>query len=136
MKKYIFLLIPAAIIIAVVCCHQRTPALPSVPAATEEQRIAFLRSEGWEAAPIGTQAVTIPQPDGIYADYAALQAQQQLPLTEYIGQPAMLYTYALSGTDLVAELLTADGILIGAQCYDPELHCPQAVSALQQEPSL
>ena len=131
MKKYSLLLIPAAVIIALVCCHQNTPVLPSIPAATEDQRIAFLRSEGWEGPPIGTQTITIPQPDGIYADYAALQAQQQLPLTEYIGQQEMLYTYALKGTDLIDELLTAEGVLIGAQCYDPQLLCSQPVSAFR-----
>lgn len=121
--RYLLVLPPALLCLAaVVLCHRAdAPAMLTVPAATEEERSAFLFAKGWQGEIISSQAVRIPQTmDGTYADYAALQTYQHLPLADYAGERAVLYTYALQDTACRAELLTADGILIGAQCYVPE----------------
>ena len=121
--RYLLVLPPALLCLAAVAlCHRAdAPAMLTVPAATEEERSAFLFSKGWQGELIASQAVRIPQSmDGAYANYAALQTYQHLPLADYAGERAVLYTYALQDSVCRAELLTADGILIGAQCYVPE----------------
>ncbi len=93
-----------------------------IPAADEAVRLAWLESQGLSCEPVSSAGVTIPlHMDGTYASYAALQQALGLPLAAHSGESGMLYTYYVKGSDppLYAELLTADGILIGAQCYFP-----------------
>lgn len=122
--KYILILPPIALCAAALILSHREqpPQTLTIPAAAEPERIAYLRSQGWEGELLSSQAVIVPQEDAVYAEYAGLQRRQQLPLYAYTGKRAVVYTYALENTELYAELLTADGILIGAQCYSPEEH--------------
>lgn len=122
--KYTLLLMPAVLCASALIFHNRENPVEmrSIPAATEEERLAFLRSEGWEGALVSSQTVTIPAEDSVFAEYADLQRKNLLPLENYTGTQGILYVYSLRNTELHAELLTADGMLIGAQCYDPELH--------------
>ena len=121
--RYLLVLPPAVLCMAAVILSHRSrePQAVKIPASTEADRAAYLLSQGYEGEQINSRAVRIPQTtDGAYADYAALQIAQHLPLSDYAGERAVLYTYALVESELRAELLTADGILIGAQCYVPE----------------
>lgn len=120
--KYGLLLLPLLCVGTVLLLRESPPEPLTVPAGTEEERLAFLRSEGWEGTYIASQTVTVPAEDGVFSAYAGLQRSRGLPLDEYVGREAVIYTYSLRHTTLCAELLTADGILIGAQCYDPEVH--------------
>lgn len=126
MKKYLkyLLILPPALlcIVAVILSHkQKTPATDTIQAATEFDRSAWLVTQGWNAELLTSRAVTVPFTfDNSYQTYASLQIQQRLPLQEYAGKHGILYTYQLENSPLYAELLTADGILIGAQCYLPE----------------
>lgn len=122
--KYIFLLPPVLLCAAALALHCRETSPGSVPiaAASEEERIRYLRSEGWEGELLSAQAVTVPAEETVPEAYAGLQRRQQLPLHEHAGTQGMVYLYSLRNSDLYAELLTADGILIGAQCFDPSVH--------------
>ncbi|MDE7094369.1 MAG: DUF4830 domain-containing protein [Oscillospiraceae bacterium] len=127
MKKYLtYLLIlqPALLcIIAVIFSHQKKqPPTDNIKASTEFDRHAWLLTQGWNAELLHSRAVTIPFDfdNSNYQTYANLQIQQRLPLENYAGKRGVLYTYQLENSPLYAELLTADGILIGAQCYLPE----------------
>ncbi len=93
--------------------------MQTIPAADEADRIAYLRSQGREGWLVGEQAVTVPSDWGSCPEYAALQEAQQLPLRQAAGKAGTVYTYALSGSTMRAQLLVADGILAGAMCYDP-----------------
>lgn len=120
--KYFLLPLPFLCIGALALFREKTPEPAAVSVGTEEERLVFLRSEGWEGTLLSSQTVTVPAEDGAFAAYAELQRSRGLPLDEYTGREAVVYTYSLRHTSLCAELLTADGILIGAQCYDPETH--------------
>lgn len=92
---------------------------------SDEARRTFLREYGQPAAetPPDRTEITLPA-DGnsskIYAEYCALQAEQQLPTEYYFGESAVVFTYHLSSSETArAELVcTPEGILVGAMCYD------------------
>lgn len=123
--RYLLIVPPLAICAAaVILCHGGTDDLrETIPAATESQQLQWLAMQGLQAERIASQAVTIPAEfTGSYAAYAALQEQQALPLADYAGRNAVCVTYQVTDSEplMYTELLTADGILIGAQCYLPE----------------
>jgi hypothetical protein len=101
-----------------------TPDEPSgIPAGTGEERMLYLFAQGFKGREQSVQEITVPDvSDVVFADYAALQAAQGLPLAEYSGKPAVRYVYTLEQTDFYAELLVADSILIGAMCCNPAKH--------------
>ena len=123
--KYLLIAPPLLICTAAVClCRSSSgDAQQEIPAASEEQRAQYLAMQGLHAKVLYAEPVVIPwEFGGCYAEYAALQEFQQLPLAGYAGRSASCITYEVTDSDplLYAELLTADGILIGAQCYHPE----------------
>ena len=118
--KYLLILPPAVLCgVAVILSHQKkTPATDEIRAVTESDRSAWLMLQGWNGELISFRPVTVPaEVTETYQIYAGLQDRQRLPLMQYAGKHGVLYTYQLENSDLYAELLTADGILIGAQCY-------------------
>ncbi len=125
--KAVLLTVPVLFCAGALLLHSQRPEPLTIPAATETERTAFLRSCGWDASLFATQTVIVPGEDTIYHDYAALQRVQNLPLDRFTGERAMLYTYTLRDSSLCAELLIADGELIGAQCYLPEQPQPLPV---------
>ena len=121
--KYLLILPPAVLCcIAVILSHQkRMPAADEIRAAAESDRSAWLMLQGWKGELLHSRPVTVPyEITDTFADYAALQTRQRLPLMQYAGKHGVLYTYRPENSDLYAELLTADGMLVGAQCYEPE----------------
>jgi len=121
--KYLLILPPAVLCcFAVILSHQKkTPGTDTIRAAAEFDRRAWLVTQGWNAECISSRPVTVPyEITEDYQEYADLQILQRLPLTQYLGKHGVIYTYQLKDSDLYAELLTAEGVLIGAQCYDPE----------------
>ena len=126
MKNYIkyLLILPPAILccIAVILSHQRKqPSADLIRAVTESDRSAWLMLQGWSGELLNSRPMTVPSefPE-LYADYVNLQTKLRLPLMQYAGKHGVIYTYQLDNSELYAELLTADGMLIGAQCYYPE----------------
>ncbi len=122
-----YLLIAPPIFLCAVALYlsHRTNAqtYPVIPASTEEERLSWLAMQGIDAEPIASQTAVIPSDfGGIYAEYASLQEMQGLPLAAHAGDTAVCTTYLVREHEplLYAELLSADGILIGAQCYAPE----------------
>ncbi len=100
----------------------RSPS-QEIPVRTAAEQCEWLAAQGLSGEEIGTQEILIPTDfSGNYADYAALQSQLRLPLKSYAGKPAQCITYRITSSEepMFAELLVADGFLIGAQCYTPE----------------
>ncbi len=127
MKRYLkyFLIAPPLLLCAAAVClsHESGNAKQDIPAATSAQRTQWLAMQGISAQEIHAQQVTIPAEfTGSYAVYAALQDVQELPLAVHAGECATCITYRVTEREplLYAELLIADGVLIGAQCYHPE----------------
>lgn len=123
--RYLLIAPPVLLCAAALYLSHRTDAqtYPVIPASTEEERLSWLAMQGIDAEPIASQTAVIPSDfGGIYAEYASLQEMQHLPLAEHAGENAVCTTYLVKDHEplLYAELLSADGILIGAQCYAPE----------------
>ena len=94
-----------------------------IPAATAEERQLYLFSQGHKCREETMQAVIVPDAaDAVLSDYVSMQAEQGLPFADYAGQEAERYVCRLEQSELYAELLVCDGILIGAMCCDPAKH--------------
>ena len=126
MKRYLkyLLILPPAILccVAVILSHQKkSPAVESISVSSEAERSEWLMLQGWNAELLNSRLVTVPaELNDFCTDYTILQTKLRLPLAQYAGKRGVLYTYRLENSALYAELLTADGILVGAQCYHPE----------------
>ena len=68
-----------------------------IPAATETDREIYLFTQGWKGEPDPDErTVIVPDAaDAVFAPYAALQAQQGLPVADFAGKAAQVYTYRL-----------------------------------------
>ncbi|MBR4320593.1 MAG: DUF4830 domain-containing protein [Oscillospiraceae bacterium] len=123
--KYLFILPPAVLCcVAIILSHQKkSPAVESISVSSEAERSEWLMLQGWNAELLTTRLVTVPaELNEFCTDYALLQSKLRLPFAQYAGKHGVLYTYRLENSALYAELLTADGVLVGAQCYHPEQH--------------
>lgn len=99
------------------------PSAPAHPLAgeTEEERLGFLASWGWEVSPAGgwVEEVQIPGTfDEVYGNYNQLQLKQGFDLAHYAGERVRRYSYPLtncpnSGEDIRANLLVYRGKIIG-----------------------
>ncbi len=89
-------------------------------AETNEERVAFLGSFGWEVDPNPSEAqeVRIPaEPNDVFVRYNELQKSQDFDLTPYGGQCVKQYRYRIAnypgGERAFATLLVKDGRVIG-----------------------
>ena len=101
-------------------CNARQEDAP-IPAATEEQRLAYLTSLGWtvDSTPVETLDLQLPQQlDGDWAAYARLQEEQGLPFLPCAGKQVRRYTYRVSNypgreKDVQANLYVCDDQVVG-----------------------
>lgn len=95
---------------------------------TNEDRVTFLQSYGWEidGTPVTETEVRIPDAfDNAYQSYNELQQRQGLDLERYKGKKAMLYIYSVkndpSGEDgVTASLVLYRNRLIAADVCSAE----------------
>ncbi len=97
-------------------------SLQSLKGKTNEQRVAYLQSFGWEVNTEPTQTVSVVIPssfDETYESYNLLQKSQGFDLTSYQGKKATRYTYTVlnyptAQTSTVSiNLLVCDNKIIG-----------------------
>ena len=96
-KVILFGVLAAAVILLAGALGRRS-ADTAVRAGTNEERIAYLQSLGWEVEPpILEQEITMPKdfPD-VLTQYNELQRQQGFDLEEYAGKKLTLYTYRIT----------------------------------------
>jgi hypothetical protein len=99
-------------------------AAPSV--STNEGRVEFLKSFGWEAAqsPVESSQVRIPeQISEVYDRYNQLQKSQGYDLTNYAGKTAMRFVYKVNNypgatEPVYATLLVYKNQIIGGDVTD------------------
>lgn len=99
------------------CRHSSPP--PVIAAGTNEERIAYLASLGWEVndQPIETLSITLGETlEEPYLSYNDLQRSQGFDLTRYCGQTLSRYTYVVTNypdTSLPcqADLYVCGGVL-------------------------
>jgi carbohydrate-selective porin OprB len=71
----------------------------SVTVKNNDERVAYLRSFGWQVSsePIEQQTITIPKSfNDVYSEYNALQLSQGFDLSKYCGLEAVRYTYQVT----------------------------------------
>ena len=93
-----------------------------IPGETEQQRIDYIESFGWDAGVIRLDAKEIRIPvefDEVYKEYNEIQLRQGFDLRRYRAHSVRQYTYEISRTDddpvpMLAHLLVENGVIIGA----------------------
>ena len=99
-----------------------------IAGATNEQRVAYIESFGWDASTVPTdqREVRIPANfDEAYEEYNALQKEQGFDLRKYRACSVKKFTYLIDSRDdpavpIVANLLVLDGEIIGADISSAE----------------
>ena len=80
------------------CLHGKAQPAEAVPAATAEERAAYLAGFGWQIAPEPVETLHLQLPEDLSAewrDYLKLQQSQGLPFGDYAGCEAERYTYTI-----------------------------------------
>ena len=122
------------------CLHGKTQPAEAAPAATAEERAAYLAGFGWQIAPEPVETLRMQLPEDLSAewrDYLKLQQSQGLPFGDYAGREVERYTYNILNYPGVergvqANLFVADGIVIagdivstGEQSFQQGLAFPE-----------
>ena len=97
---------------------------------TNEDRIAYLESYGWQINPdpLTVEELLIPQQfDETYNEYLALQESQGFDLTRYCGKRIKHYTYEITNyptgeTGVQATLLVYKNTVIGGEVLSVRLN--------------
>ena len=108
------------------------PVPPSPPAKmkTDEDRIAFLESFGWQInpEPVSVEEMLIPETfDESYAEYLTLQQSQGFDLTEYSGKRVKRYTYTITNyptgeSGVQVSILIYKNKVVGGEVLSPQLN--------------
>lgn len=93
-----------------------------IPGETEQQRISYIESFGWDAGitRVDVKEIRIPVDfDEVYEEYNDIQRQQGFDLRRYRAHSVRQYTYEINRTDddpvpMLAHLLVENGVIIGA----------------------
>ncbi len=96
---------------------------------TNEDRVAYLESYGWQVSPdsIAVEELLIPQEfDETYNQYLALQSGQGFDLTKYQGKRVKRYTYEVTNyptgeTGIQAGLLIYKNTVVGGEVLSSQL---------------
>ena len=114
---------------------RRSPADPAAAALdaggihTNEDRIAYLASYGWQVSPepVAVEELRVPEAfDETYAQYVELQAEQGFDLAALRGKRIRRYTYAVTNyptgeTDVQADLLLYRDTVVGGDILAADL---------------
>ena len=127
-KKLLYLLVGIAAIILGIILFAGGKGEDADPpnAATNDQRVAFLGSYGWEAANVPAQSgqVRIPEEAGeVFTRYNTLQKSQGYDLSAYAGKNVMRYVYEIDNypgatAPVYATLLVYEDRVIGGDVTD------------------
>ena len=96
---------------------------------SNEDRIAYLQSYGWQVAPdpVSVEELIIPEEfDETYQEYLDLQSAQGFDLTDYCGKRVKRYTYEVLNyptgeSGIQAGLLLYKNTVIGGDVLSPQL---------------
>lgn len=97
--------------------------------STNEDRIAYLESCGWQVLtePIAVEELLVPEEfDDTYAEYLALQQSQGFDLTKYCGKRVKRFTYEITNyptgeTGVQASLLVYKNQVVGGEVLSARL---------------
>lgn len=133
MKKFHKILIAAgaAMTLAVIIAPDKKsgPEIPEsavVHAGSQEERLDYFASHGWEVQEICSRSITIPEVfSPAYEEYALLQDKQGMPVREYAGKSGDIYVYEVknysSGNKkMMAELLVCNDTAVASMVYSED----------------
>ena len=121
-KLVLLALVLVLLFIPLITLLQREePVSTPIADETDQQRLDYLASLGWIAAPSPSETLefTLPDPLGdTYEAYNRLQRQQGFDLTPYAGQQVKRYSYSISNhpdtkEGVQADLYVCSGVVIG-----------------------
>lgn len=124
------LIVVVAAIVLIISLGGRSAetSAPGGVALTNEDRVAYLKSLGWdvETEPVESAAVTIPKEFGeVYKQYADIQSAQGFDLKSYAGKECTRYTYRVlnyPGEDaVVADIIVYKGKVIAGDVQSAKL---------------
>lgn len=129
MKKIHAVILTAGIIVTACIIfipekEEKPEPIARVSAGTSAERINYFSLHGWETEEIFSRDIIIPNEfSESYEVFAQLQDKQKLPLREYKGSNAVLYTYRIKNynpdeKNLMAELIVCDGKAVSSAIYD------------------
>lgn len=139
-KKILLLLIIAIAIYAVIFLfpdkkpENKTTEKTRISAGTTAERIDYFALHGWEVEEISEKEIIIPAEfSGAYEEYAVIQDKQGLPLREYAGKNARLFTYSVrnyspENQKMNAELIVCNDIIVASLVYSEDTKTRLAVS--------
>ena len=117
-----FLILVAVVVGACIFLHsgKGEEEKKEFPGGTNEERVAFLQSFGWqvEETPVETREVMIPaQFNDVYTTYNVMQKAQGFDLKPYAGETCTQYRYQIKNypneTEVYATLLVYGKLIIG-----------------------
>ncbi len=129
-RKLVVILICLVAAIAIIAAASRggdkTVATVNTDAATNDDRVSFLKGFGWDVtvSPTESSQVRIPQEaSAVYDRYNTLQKQQGYDLTQYAGKTVMRYVYKVNNypgasEPVYATLLVYKNKIIGGDITD------------------
>ena len=134
-KKKLIIAAAAAVMlivaIVIVCCTAGTSATSgSLGVTSNEDRIHFLTSYGWEvaASPVESGQVLIPTGSSqVFDRYNALQQTMGYDLSDYAGKTVMRYVYKIKNypgatEEVYATLLICNNQVIGGDITDTSVN--------------
>ena len=79
--------------------HAESKGSDAVSVKTNDERVAYLRSLGWEVTPDPVETLSVPLPDTLvepYLSYNTLQLEQGFDLSAFCGKTLSRYTYIVN----------------------------------------
>ena len=119
---FLSLILVVSLSFVLVGCLKKAPdeAASGIFAATNEERISYLKSLGWETnsdEPIETLELKLPEElTGSWTDYVILQNSQNMPFENFAGQVVSRYTYRVSNYPDIP-----NGVQINLYCCGDEV---------------
>lgn len=127
-KTAVLIVAAAALLLAVIimlCGKSGAPSGAGQLLDTNDARVSFLESLGWEidSEPVEEKCIVIPQEfSAVYEEYNRLQQAQGFDLSNFCGMEATIYTYAVHNYEgyvggVVADVYICKGELIGGDIH-------------------
>ncbi len=126
-RPLVLLLILAAALMLLAGCGGGEKTTEPIPAATNEERMAYLSALGWQVDPEPLHTLVLRLPGELaadYADYVKLQEEQDLPFAQCAGKTISRYTYTVRNYPdcegpVQINLCVCDGVLVGGDLIAP-----------------
>ena len=123
-RSLLLLTVLALLLVSLLLLHGCKPAkqndTPSLEAATNEERVAYLNSLSWEVDEEPLEALRLTLPEEMaepYRSYNELQLRQGFDLTPCLGKTLERFTYRVTNypdhpKGCQADLYTCDGVIV------------------------